>query len=200
MDAEIKKLAVNGLWKNNPVLVQILGLCPLLAVSNSGKSALGLGLATIFVLILSNVLVSATRQYIRPEIRIPVFVLLIASAVTMVEIIMQAYVYDFYQQLGIFLSLIVTNCVIIARAEAYAFKNTLKYAFWDGLLMGLGFALGLLLLGICREYLAYGSIFEIQITKRDNPLILAVLPAGAFFCYALLIAGKNAIELFLIKK
>lgn len=200
MDAEIKKLAVNGLWKNNPVLVQILGLCPLLAVSNSGKSALGLGLATIFVLILSNVLVSATRQYIRPEIRIPVFVLLIASAVTMVEIIMQAYVYDFYQQLGIFLSLIVTNCVIIARAEAYAFKNSLKYAFWDGLLMGLGFALGLLLLGICREYLAYGSIFEIQITKRDNPLILAVLPAGAFFCYALLIAGKNAIELFLIKK
>lgn len=200
MDAEIKKLAVNGLWKNNPVLVQILGLCPLLAVSNSGKSALGLGLATIFVLILSNVLVSATRQYIRPEIRIPVFVLLIASAVTMVEIIMQAYAYDFYQQLGIFLSLIVTNCVIIARAEAYAFKNSLKYAFWDGLLMGLGFALGLLLLGICREYLAYGSIFEIQITKRDNPLILAVLPAGAFFCYALLIAGKNAIELFLIKK
>lgn len=200
MDAEIKKLAVNGLWKNNPVLVQILGLCPLLAVSNSGKSALGLGLATIFVLILSNVLVSATRQYIRPEIRIPVFVLLIASAVTMVEIIMQAYAYDFYQQLGIFLSLIVTNCVIIARAEAYAFKNSLKYAFWDGLLMGLGFALGLLLLGICREYLAYGSIFEIQITKRDNPLILVVLPAGAFFCYALLIAGKNAIELFLIKK
>lgn len=200
MDAEIKKLAVNGLWKNNPVLVQILGLCPLLAVSNSGKSALGLGLATIFVLILSNVLVSATRQYIRPEIRIPVFVLLIASAVTMVEIIMQAYAYDFYQQLGIFLSLIVTNCVIIARAEAYAFKNSLKYTFWDGLLMGLGFALGLLLLGICREYLAYGSIFEIQITKRDNPLILAVLPAGAFFCYALLIAGKNAIELFLIKK
>lgn len=200
MDAEIKKLAVNGLWKNNPVLVQILGLCPLLAVSNSGKSALGLGLATIFVLILSNVLVSATRQYIRPEIRIPVFVLLIASAVTMVEIIMQAYAYDFYQQLGIFLSLIVTNCVIIARAEAYAFKHSLKYAFWDGLLMGLGFALGLLLLGICREYLAYGSIFEIQITKRDNPLILVVLPAGAFFCYALLIAGKNAIELFLIKK
>lgn len=208
MSQESKKLIKNGLWHNNPALVQILGLCPLLAVSNSLINAMGLGLATIFVLTFSNILVSSTRHFLRPEIRIPVFVLLIAGAVTLCQILIQAYAYPLYQTLGIYLPLIVTNCVIIARAEAYAVKNTIKYAALDGLMMSIGFAIVIMLLGAMREVLANGTLFagadilfgesakhwKITLAHIDSGMILAALPPGAFICYGLLIAAKNAID------
>lgn len=207
MNDETRQLIHNGLWKNNPALVQILGLCPLLAVSNNAINALGLGLATLFVLTLSNVLVSVTRQWVRTEIRIPVFVLLIASAVTVAETVIQAFAYPLYQSLGIYLALIVTNCAIIARAEAYAVKNPVLPAALDGLFMGLGFLWVLLSLGMLREVLAQGTIFAgadrlfgagtdltITVLHLDNGIILAALPAGAFIGYGLLIAAKNALD------
>lgn len=208
MSTEYPKLAQNGLWRNNPALVQVLGLCPLLAVSSNFINAFGLSLATIFVLTLSNVLVSATRHWIRAEIRIPVFVLLIACAVTIAELLVQAFAYPLYQALGIYFALIVTNCVIIARAESYAVKNPLPQAAADGFFMGLGFSLVLLALGAMREILATGRLFDgadrifgdiardwtITLIDMEHGMILAALPAGAFICYALLIAGKNAID------
>ena len=207
MTPETRKTLANGLWHNNPALVQILGLCPLLATSTDTVNAIGLGLATIFVLTLSNTLVAATRRWLRPEIRIPVFVLLIAGAVTVVEILIQALAYPLYQSLGIYLALIVTNCVIIARAEAYAAKNRVLPAAIDGAAMGTGFALVLILLGGLREILATGTLlagadrifgagtdWTIRLYDSEHHLILAALPPGAFLCYGLLIAGKNVIN------
>ena len=207
MTPETRKTLANGLWHNNPALVQILGLCPLLATSTDTVNAIGLGLATIFVLTLSNTLVAATRRWLRPEIRIPVFVLLIAGAVTVVEILIQALAYPLYQSLGIYLALIVTNCVIIARAEAYAAKNPVLPAAIDGAAMGAGFALVLILLGGLREILATGTLlagadrifgagtdWTIRLYDSEHHLILAALPPGAFLCYGLLIAGKNVIN------
>ena len=207
MTPETRKTLANGLWHNNPALVQILGLCPLLATSTDTVNAIGLGLATIFVLTLSNTLVAATRRWLRPEIRIPVFVLLIAGAVTVVEILIQALAYPLYQSLGIYLALIVTNCVIIARAEAYAAKNPVLPAAIDGAAMGTGFALVLILLGGLREILATGTLLAgadrifgagtdltIRLYDSEHHLILAALPPGAFLCYGLLIAGKNVIN------
>ena len=207
MTPETRKTLANGLWHNNPALVQILGLCPLLATSTDTINALGLGMATIFVLTLSNTLVAATRRWLRPEIRIPVFVLLIAGAVTVVEILIQALAYPLYQSLGIYLALIVTNCVIIARAEAYAAKNPVLPAAIDGAAMGTGFALVLILLGGLREILATGTLlagadrifgagtdWTIRLYDSEHHLILAALPPGAFLCYGLLIAGKNVIN------
>ena len=204
---ETRKTLANGLWHNNPALVQILGLCPLLATSTDTVNAIGLGLATIFVLTLSNTLVAATRRWLRPEIRIPVFVLLIAGAVTVVEILIQALAYPLYQSLGIYLALIVTNCVIIARAEAYAAKNPVLPAAIDGAAMGTGFALVLIMLGGLREILATGTLlagadrifgtgtdWTIRLYDSEHHLILAALPPGAFLCYGLLIAGKNVIN------
>lgn len=203
-----KKILLNGLWHNNPALVQILGLCPLLAVSNNAINALGLGIATLFVMLTSNLLVCATRHWIRTEIRIPVFVLLIASAVTVAELLIKAFAYSLYQSLGIYLALIVTNCAIIARAEAFAIKNPLKDAALDGFAMGLGFAIVLFILGSMREIIATGSLFagaerlfgssasalKIEIWSSDYGVLLAALPAGAFIAYALLIALKNAFD------
>ena len=207
MTPETRKTLANGLWHNNPALVQILGLCPLLATSTDTVNAIGLGLATIFVLTLSNTLVAATRRWLRPEIRIPVFVLLIAGAVTVVEILIQALAYPLYQSLGIYLALIVTNCVIIARAEAYAAKNPVLPAAIDGAAMGTGFAFVLILLGGLREILATGTLlagadrifgagtdWTIRLYDSEYHLILAALPPGAFLCYGLLIAGKNVIN------
>lgn len=205
--SEWRTLLVNGLWKNNPALVQILGLCPLLAVSNSVINAFGLAIATTFVLILSNVLISLTRHFLRPEIRLPVFVLLIASAVTVAQSFIQAFAYPLFLSLGIYVPLIVTNCAIIARAEAYAVKVPVLPAALDGLFMGLGFSFVLLLLGAMRELLAQGTLFAgadalfgagaknwtIHLWQVQNGVTMAVLPAGAFICYALLVAGKNAL-------
>jgi len=201
-------IAREGLWKNNPALVQILGLCPLLAVTNSVINGLGLGMATLRTLVLSNVTVSLIRDYVPPEIRIPVFVLVIASIVTVIELAMHAYFHELYLILGIFIPLIVTNCTIIARAEAFASKNPVGPAFLDGLMMGLGFAAVLIVLGGLRELLGHGTLlanaqlmfgeaargFAITVIEDYRGFLLAVLPPGAFIGLGLLIALKNVID------
>jgi len=208
MNPEFKELARQGLWKNNPGLVQLLGLCPLLAVTATITNALGLGLATLFVLVCSNTTISLIRQWVPKEIRIPVFVMIIAAFVTCVQMLMNAYTYGLYQSLGIFLPLIVTNCAIIGRAEAYASKNPVPQACFDGLMMGTGFTLVLLVLGTIRELLGQGTLFNgadlllgdwaknlsIQVFHVDSHFLLAILPPGAFFAMGFLIAGKNVID------
>jgi electron transport complex protein RnfE len=208
INSEYKELAWQGLWKNNPGLVQLLGLCPLLAVTSTVVNALGLGIATMFVLICSNAAVSGVRNWVPKEIRIPIFVLIIAAFVTCVQLLMNAYTYDLYQSLGIFLPLIVTNCAIIGRAEAYASKNPMLQASFDGLMMGLGFLLVLVVLGGIREILGQGTLFDganlllgpwatdlrIEVYKLDSQFLLAILPPGAFIAMGFLIAGKNVID------
>ena len=152
-------IAKQGLWKNNPALVQILGLCPTLAVTTSATNALGLGIATTAVLMMSNLAISLVRSWVPNEIRIPVYVMIIAALVTCVQLLMNAYLFELYQALGIFIALIVTNCIIIGRAEAFANRNPPLLALFDGLMMGLGFTLILLLLGSVREILGQGTLF-----------------------------------------
>jgi electron transport complex protein RnfE len=214
LNDEYKALAWQGLWKNNPGLVQLLGLCPLLAVTSTITNALGLGLATLFVLVCSNATVSAIRQWVPKEIRIAIFVMIIASFVTCVQLLMNAYTFELYESLGIFLPLIVTNCVIIGRAEAYASKNPVKQASFDGLMMGLGFLFVLCLLGAIRELLGQGTLFadmhlllgewarslEINIYHSDTQFLLAILPPGAFFAMGGIIAIKNAIDTYIEDK
>ncbi|MGR6833695.1 electron transport complex subunit E [Aliivibrio wodanis] len=203
-----KELIKNGLWDNNPALVQLLGLCPLLAVSATVTNALGLGIATTLVLIGSNVIVSLVRQWIPQEVRIPVFVMIIASLVTCVQLLMNAYAYGLYLSLGIFIPLIVTNCIIIGRAEAFASKNDPIPAALDGLWMGLGMTAVLVLLGAMRELLGNGTLFDgadlllgdwatvlrIELFHVDSHFLLAMLPPGAFLGVGFLIALKNVID------
>ncbi|PKG57991.1 electron transport complex subunit RsxE [Shewanella sp. Choline-02u-19] len=206
--SDYKELAWQGLWKNNPGLVQLLGLCPLLAVTATLTNALGLGLATLLVLIGSNILVSLVRDFVPKEIRIPVFVMIIAALVTSVQLFINAYAYGLYLSLGIFLPLIVTNCVIIGRAEAFASRNNVAKSAFDGLMMGLGFTLVLCVLGASREILGQGTLFygadqllgewakglTIQLWQVDTTFLLAMLPPGAFIGIGLLIALKNVID------
>ncbi|MFT4927581.1 MAG: electron transport complex protein RnfE [Phenylobacterium sp.] len=206
--SEIKSVIVDGLWKNNPVLVQLLGLCPLLAVTSTVTNALGLSIATMVVLIASNVTVSLIRNFVGKEIRIPVFVMVIASFVTSIELLMNAYSYSLYLSLGIFIPLIVTNCAIIGRAEAFASRNNVKLAALDGLMMGLGFTGVLVTLGAVREVLGQGTLFDgaelllgdwavalkITLFASDTHFLLAILPPGAFFTMGLFIAVKNVID------
>ena len=166
---DYRDLANKGLWSNNVALVQLLGLCPLLAVSASVVNALGLGLATLLVLIGSNACVSLIRNVVSKEIRVPVFVMIIAALVTSVEVLMQALAYELYQTLGIFVALIVTNCAILGRAEAFAAKQPLLPSLWDGLMQGLGFTLVLVLLGAIREILSQGTLFA-QMDLLFGPL------------------------------
>ena len=196
----------DGLWDNNVGLVQLLGLCPLLAISNTVVNGLGLGLATMFVLLLSNTTVSLIRPLLRPEIRIVVFVLVIASLVTSVELLMNAHFHDLYESLGIFIPLIVTNCAIIGRAEAFASRQPVGRAALDGLMTGIGFAAVLVTLGALRELLGLGSLFvhahmmfgdgaqALTLQLFDRGFLLAVLPPGAFIGLGLLIAVKNVID------
>lgn len=194
-----------GLWDDNPGLVQLLGLCPLLAVTTSFVNGLGLGLATLAVLTLSNALVSATRRWIRDDIRIPIYVLIIASLVTCIELVFKAWFPALDRSLGIFIPLIVTNCAIVARAELYASRNSVGSSILDGLAMGSGFALLLCALGLIRELIGHGSVFaRLDLLIGGEPLnglqlfdggfLLALLPPGAFFALALVVAGKNAID------
>ncbi|HDS1203253.1 electron transport complex subunit E [Shewanella algae] len=203
-----RDIAWQGLWKNNPGLVQMLGLCPLLAVTSTFTNALGLGLATALVLIGSNTTVSLVRNFVPKEIRIPVFVMIIAALVTAVQLLVNAYAYGLYVSLGIFLPLIVTNCVIIGRAEAFASRNSPMSAAFDGLMMGIGFTLVLMVLGGSREILGQGTLFDgaeqllgpwaaslrIEVWQVDTPFLLAMLPPGAFLGMGLLIALKNVID------
>jgi len=203
-----KDIVRDGLWSNNVGLVQLLGLCPLLAVTGTFVNGLGLGLATMTTLVTSNVIVSLIRKLVRPEVRIPVFVLVIASVVTVIELTMSAYFYGLYKVLGIFIPLIVTNCSIIGRAEAFASKNTVGRAFTDGFSMGLGFLLVLVTLGGLREIIGQGTLFAqahlmfgevartwtITFIDDYSGFLLAILPPGAFLGLGLLIAMKNVID------
>lgn len=203
-----KDLTFQGLWKNNPGLVQLLGLCPLLAVTNTLTNAIGLGVATLLVLLGSNIVVSLVRLHVPNEIRIPIFVMIIATFVTVVQLLMNAFTFGLYQSLGIFLPLIVTNCAIIGRAEAFASKNPVFPSAIDALMMGLGFLMVLITLGAMREILGQGTLFDgadlllgnwasalrIEVFHSDNHFLLAILPPGAFIGLGLLIALKNSID------
>jgi electron transport complex protein RnfE len=207
-DTTINSIIKQGLWFNNQALVALLGLCPLLAVSSTAINGLGLGVATMATLIITNVIVSGIRRWIRHEIRIPMFVLIIACVVTAIELLMNAHFHNLYLILGIFVPLIVTNCAIIGRAEAFASKNTIVHSALDGLMMGLGFTIVLVLLGIIREILGFGTIFRgadlmlgdwassltIEVVADYGGLLFAILPPGAFMGLALLIALKNKID------
>lgn len=204
--SNVGEITGNGLWNNNPALVQLLGLCPLLAVSGSVVNALGLGLATVLVLFGSNVVVSLIRNHVTDAVKIPVFVMIIATFVTCTELLMKAYTYELYQILGIFIPLIVTNCAILGRAEAFASKNPLPLAALDGLMMGLGFALVLVVIGAIREIVGSGTLFanmelllgpgaaNWKITLMDRGLLVAVLPPGAFIVVGFLVAIKHRID------
>jgi electron transport complex protein RnfE len=205
--SEVRDIALQGLWKNNPGLVQLLGLCPLLAVTTTVVNALGLGLATLLVLTLSNLTVSLIRGWVRDEIRIPAFVMIIASLVTAVELTMNAWFHELYRVLGIFIPLIVTNCVIIGRAEAYASRTRPALAVFDGLMMGTGFTLVLVVLGAVRELIGQGTLFagahmmfgaDVDLTLHvfgdGDGFLLALLPPGAFIALGLLVAAKNLID------
>ncbi len=206
--SDSRKIVRDGLWDNNPGFVQLLGLCPLLAVSTTFINGLGLGLATMFVLVASNATVSAIRRWVSDEIRIPVFVMVIAAFVTAIELLMNAYTHELYRILGIFIPLIVTNCSIIGRAEAFASRNSVPRAALDGLAQGAGFAFCLVLLGSLREILGRGTWLAdahllfgesargigFVLLEDYRGFLLAVLPPGAFIGLGLLIALKNVID------
>ena len=203
-----RKILKDGVWTQNTGFVALLGLCPLLATSNSVVNALGLGLATLLVLLLSNVAISLIRTLVRPEVRIPVFVMVIACVVTAVELAMHAFLPGLYTVLGIFIPLIVTNCCVIGRAEAFAFKNGVARSAVDGIATGLGFTLALVLLGALREILGQGTLFSqaellfgefgkgltVHLLGDYRGFLLAILPPGAFIGLGCLIAIKNVLD------
>jgi electron transport complex protein RnfE len=200
-----REIIRNGLWQENPGIVQLLGLCPLLAVSNTFVNGLGLGIATIAVICATNLLVSITRHWTHHDFRLPIFVLVIASFVTVVELLFKAFAFDLHLALGIFIPLIVTNCVILGRAEAFASRHPVLESLLDGLAHGAGFAGVLMLLGGVREMIGYGTLFanaehlvgpagsnlEINFSTPSGGLLLAILPPGAFIGLAVIIAFRN---------
>ncbi len=208
MNNNLKQILADGAWRQNTGLVVLLGLCPLLAVTNTLINGLALGLATMLTLMLSNLAVSVMRGLLKPEIRIPAFVLIIASVVTVIELLMHAFFYDLFRVLGIFIPLIVTNCAIIGRAEAFASRNRPLPSLMDGFATGLGFCITLVLLGAFRELTGRGTLFSgadmllgdwasqltLSIIPEHPGFLLAMLPPGAFLGLALLIAARNAWE------
>lgn len=198
----------DGLWDNNPALVQVLGLCPLLAVTSTVVNAIGLGLATLMVLMGSNLAVSLIRNFVGESVRLPAFVMIIASFVTCAELLMQAYTYELYQILGIFIPLIVTNCAILGRADAFASRNAPGPALLDGAMMGAGFLVVLIILGGMRELIGQGTLFVdmhllfgpmasdwvVEPFANYPDMLFMVLPPGAFVGLGLLIALKNGID------
>lgn len=208
MSKTLSEITLDGLWKNNPGLVQLLGLCPMLAVTGSVVNAMGLGLATILVLTGSNFAVSLIRNLVPDAVRLPAFVMIIASYVTCTELLMQAFTYELYEVLGIFIPLIVTNCIILGRADGFAAKNPPLPSLLDGFMMGLGFSLVLLVLGAMREVFGHGTLFanmdllfgadaahwKIVLIDDYTDFLFAVLPPGAFVGMGLLIALKNIID------
>ena len=202
------QITQDGLWTNNPALVQLLGLCPLLAVTGTVVNALGLGLATMLVLVGSNIAVSMVRNYVPAAVRLPAFVMIIASYVTCTELLMQAYTYELYTVLGIFIPLIVTNCAILGRADAFAAKNPILPSALDGFMMAMGFALVLVILGAMREIIGQGTLFsnmellfgesakswKVTLFTDYPDFLFAILPPGAFVGMGLLIALKNIID------
>ncbi len=208
MEMTYKTLAHEGLWGNNPVLAQSLALCPLLAVTTSATNGLGMGLATLFVVVTTSVIISALREIITPEVRIPVFILLIAATVTVVDMMMNAFVHDLYKVLGLFIPLIVTNCMILGRAESFASRYPVKLAALDGLMMGLGFLWVLVLLGAIREIIGSGTLFmnaslllgqsfafmELTLIPEYRGYLIMILPPGGFLVMGFLMAGKRLLD------
>jgi len=186
---------IKGLWRENPVFVQVLGMCPVLAVSNTALNALAMGLATAFVLIMSNVVVSSLRSFIPKQVRIATYILIIATFVTVVDYVIQAVSLDLYKALGAFISLIVVNCLILGRAEAFASKNTVGRSIMDGLGMGIGFAFALFCLGAVREILGAGSLFGVQLFHDTfQNWVVMILPSGGFFTLAAWLLLFNWLE------
>lgn len=208
MDKSYSEINREGLWTNNVALVQVLGLCPLLAVTATTINGLGLGIATMLTLVLSSLIVSLIRNSVKPEVRIPIFVMIIAAVVTAIELTMNAYFHELYKILGIFVPLIVTNCAILGRAEAFASKTTPDKAVMDALMMGLGFTAVLVVLGAMREIIGQGTLLTqahlmfgevgrmltITLIEDYRGFLLAILPPGAFIGLGLLVALKNVID------
>ncbi|WP_447881343.1 electron transport complex subunit E [Serratia fonticola] len=206
--SEAKELIVQGLWKNNSALVQLLGLCPLLAVTSTATNALGLGLATTLVLTITNGSISALRRWIPSEVRIPIYVMIIAAAVSIVQMLINAYAFGLYQSLGIFIPLIVTNCIVVGRAEAVAARKPVGLSLIDGMAIGLGATSAMFVLGSLRELIGNGTLFDgadlllgswakvlrIEIVHFDTPFLLAMLPPGAFIGLGLMLATKYLID------
>lgn len=190
---QIKNLT-KGLIRENPVFMLLLGMCPTLGVSSSAINGLGMGLATTFVLVMANIVVSLVKNQIPDKVRIPAFIVIIATFVTVVELVMQAYVPALFESLGLFIPLIVVNCIVLGRAEAFASKNNLISSLFDGLGMGLGFSFALTLLGGMREILGSGRIFNIAIFPEDYVMLLFVLAPGAFIVLGYLIAIINKVK------
>lgn len=206
--SQVKDVVVQGLWKNNSALVQLLGLCPLLAVTSTATNALGLGLATTLVLTLTNTAISALRRWMPAEVRIPIYVMIIASVVSAVQMLINAYAFGLYQSLGIFIPLIVTNCIVIGRAEAFAARNSVAISALDGFAIGLGATSAMFVLGSIREIIGNGTLFDgadallgswarvlrIEIFHTETPFLLAMLPPGAFIGLGLMLAVKYLID------
>lgn len=206
--SEAKTLLVGGLWKNNSALVQLLGLCPLLAVTSTATNALGLGLATTMVLTCTNSAISASRRWAPADIRIPIYVMIIAAVVSCVEMLINAYAHGLYQSLGIFIPLIVTNCIVVGRAEAVASRSSVPLSALDGMAIGLGATSVMVVLGSLREIIGNGTVFNgadqllgpwakvmrIQVVHFDSPMLLAMLPPGAFIGLGMLLAAKYLID------
>lgn len=191
---DIKKLT-NGIFKENPIFVQLLGMCPTLAVTTSAENGLGMGLATMAVLVMSNIVISLMRKIIPTKVRIPAFIVVIASFVTVISMLLEGYFNVLYQSLGLFIPLIVVNCLILARAEAFAFKNNVFNSALDGIGMGLGFTIALTILGSVREILGAGSIFGATLFGAAfKPALIMILPPGAFLALGLLLAIKNQLQ------
>ncbi len=185
---------LKGIIKENPVFVMLLGMCPTLGVTSSAFNGLGMGVATLFVLLMSNIVVSLIKSQVPNKVRIPAFIVIIASFVTIVEMVLEAFIPFLYEQLGIFIPLIVVNCLILGRAEAFASKNNLTSSIIDALGMGMGFVIALTALGATREILGNGSIFEFRFVSEDaNTLILFILPPGAFIALAYLAYVFNSL-------
>ena len=207
-EPRLSELALDGLWKNNPALVQVLGLCPLLAISNTTVNAIGLAIATLVTLVVSNGVVSLIRDWVRPEVRLPVYVMVIASVVTIIELIMNAHFHSLYNTLGIFIPLIVTNCIIIARAEGFASRHAFGFSVFDGFVMGAGFGLVLIALGGMRELIGFGTLladadqlfgpiavdWDVRVLPEQMTFLLALMPPGAFIGLGLLVAFKQAVD------
>lgn len=190
----IKNRLATGIYTENPVFIQVLSMCPLLATSTSLKNSIGMGVATTFVLIASNVVISTSRKLIPDKIRIPAYITIIAAFVTIVGFLLKGYVPELDKSLGLFIPLIVVNCIILGRAESYASKNSVYASFWDAVGMGLGFIVALVLVGFIRELIGSGTIFGITLIESYQPALIFVLAPGAFFVLGFLLAGINMID------
>jgi electron transport complex protein RnfE len=186
----------DGIWENNPVFTLLLGMCPTLGVTSSVENGIGMGVATAFVLVMSNLVVSMLKNVIPKKMRIPCFIVIIASFVTIVEMLTQAYAPSLYKSLGLFIPLIVVNCIVLGRAEAFAYKNNVFISIIDGLGMGIGFTLALAMMGLVREVLGGGSVFGVALFGQHfNPALIMIMPPGAFLTLGFLLAFKNYLKL-----